>query len=111
MAVPRITRRAPRLGASRVSGNGRHIRTLEFAGKAKLGKGTRRLVKRLEPGDIAVVDHEGIDRVSADDLVACGVRCVINVARSSSGSYPNSGPLLLAEGGVHLVDVPGAPPL
>ena len=81
----------------------------EFEGPVKLGKRTKRLVKRLEPGDIAVVDHEDIDRVSADDLVACGVRCVINVARSSSGSYPNSGPLTLAEGGVHLLDAPGAP--
>src|ERR671934_298776 len=109
MAAPRITRRAPRAGASRASTNGRSVRVREYEGPAKLGKRTKRLVKRLEPGDIAVVDHEGIDRVSADDLVACGVRCVINVARSSSGSYPNSGPLTLAEGGVHLLDVPGAP--
>ena len=66
-------------------------------------------MKRLEAGDIAIVDHEDMDRVSADDLIACGVRCVLNVAHSSSGSYPNSGPLTLAEAGVHLVDVPGAP--
>ncbi|HXD57156.1 MAG TPA: putative cytokinetic ring protein SteA [Thermoleophilaceae bacterium] len=108
MAVPRITRRAPRTGASRTSGNGRHVIALDFEGKAKLGKRTKRLVKRLEPGDIAIVDHEGIDRVSADDLVATGVRCVINVAHSCSDSYPNSGPLILAEAGVHLVDAPGS---
>jgi uncharacterized membrane-anchored protein len=109
MAAPRITRRAPRAGASRASSNGRSVRVPEYEGPAKLGKRTKRLVKRLEAGDIAIVDHEDIDRVSADDLVACGVRCVINVARSSSGSYPNSGPLSLAEAGVHLLDVPGAP--
>jgi len=89
--------------------NGRGSHAPEHTGPAKLGKRTKRLVKRLEPGDIAIVDHEGIDRVSADDLVARGVRCVVNVAHSSSGSYPNSGPLILAEAGVHLVDVPGAP--
>src|SRR5919204_1937072 len=109
MAAPRITRRAPRNGAPRASANGRNGRVSEYSGPARLGKRTKRLVKRLEAGDIAIVDHEDIDRVSADDLVACGVRCVINVARSSSGNYPNSGPLTLAEGGVHLVDVPGAP--
>ena len=109
MAAPRITRRAPRTGAPRASANGRNGRAPEYAGPAKLGKRTKRLVKRLEAGDIAIVDHEDIDRVSADDLVARGVRCVINVAPSSSGSYPNSGPLILAESGVHLVDVPGAP--
>jgi uncharacterized membrane-anchored protein len=109
MAAPRITRRAPRAGAIRASTNGRNGRVPAFEGPARLGKRTKRLVKRLEAGDIAIVDHEDIDRVSADDLVALGVRCVVNVARSSSGSYPNSGPLILAEGGVHLVDVPGAP--
>jgi uncharacterized membrane-anchored protein len=109
MAAPRITRRAPRAGASRVSGNGRHVPAPEYEGNARLGKRTKRLVKRLEAADIAIVDHEGIDRVSADDLVETGVRCVINVAPSCSASYPNSGPLILAEAGVHLVDVPGAP--
>jgi uncharacterized membrane-anchored protein len=110
MAAPRITRRAPRAGgAPRVSTNGRNGRVPEIRGPARLGKRTKRLVKRLEAGDIAIVDHEDIDRVSADDLVACGVRCVVNVAPSSSGSYPNSGPLTLAQAGVHLVDVPGAP--
>ena len=108
MAAPRITRRAPRNGAPRASANGRNGRLPGYEGPARLGKRTKRLVKRLDAGDIAIVDHQDIDRVSADDLVACGVRCVVNVARSSSGSYPNSGPLTLAEAGVHLVDVPGA---
>ena len=56
-----------------------------------------------------MIDHEDIDRVSGEDLVASGVRCVLNVARSSTGRYPNLGPLILAEAGVHLVDLPGAP--
>jgi len=34
---------------------------------------------------------------------------VINVARSSTGSYPNPGPLILARAGVRLVDAPAAP--
>ena len=109
MAAPRITRRAPRTGAPRASANGRNGRVPEYSGPVRLGKRTKRLVKRLEPGDIAIIDHEDIDRVSADDLVACRVRCVINVARSCSSSYPNTGPLTLAEAGVHLVDAPGAP--
>src|SRR3954447_26244300 len=108
MAAPRITRRAPRIGAPRASANGRNGRLPGYEGPARLGKRTKRLVKRLQAGDIAIVDHEDIDRVSADDLVACGVRCVVNVACSSSGSYPNSGPLTLAEAGVYLLDVPGA---
>jgi uncharacterized membrane-anchored protein len=77
----------------------------EVRGIARLGKRTKHLVKRLRRGDVAVIDHLDLDRVSAEDLIACGVESVVNVASSSSGSYPNSGPLLLVQAGVHLVDV------
>lgn len=80
----------------------------EATGIARLGKRTKHLVKRLRPGDIAVIDHRDLDRVSAEDLIACGVAGVVNVAPSSSGRYPNMGPLLLAQAGVQLVDAPGA---
>jgi uncharacterized membrane-anchored protein len=74
-----------------------------------MGKRTKLLVGKLRHGEIAVIDHEDIDRVAADDLVARGVRCVLNAARSSSGRYPNPGPMILTDAGVHLVDVPDAP--
>ena len=82
---------------------------LEFTGPAKLGKRTKRLVKRLGPDDVAVIDHEAIDRVSGEDLVASGVRCVLNVAASASPRYGNQGPVIMTESGIHLVDMPGAP--
>ena len=81
----------------------------EVAGIARLGKRTKRLVKRLRRGDVAIIDHVDVDRVSAEDLIACGVECVINCAPSTSGRYPNAGPLLLVQAGIHLVDAPGAP--
>ncbi len=81
----------------------------EVAGVARLGKRTKQLVKRLRLGDVAIIDHRDLDRVSAEELVACGVQAVVNCAPSSSGRYPNSGPLVLVDAGVHLVDVPGAP--
>ena len=70
---------------------------------------TKDLVKRLGPGDIAVIHHADLDRVAAEDLVQRGVRCVLNARRSASTRYPNAGPLVLAEAGVHLVDCPSAP--
>ncbi len=81
----------------------------EFAGQVRLGKRTKRLVKRLGPGDVAVIDHAAIDRVSGEDLVASGVRCVLNVSASASPRYGNQGPVIMTESGVHLVDMPGAP--
>jgi uncharacterized membrane-anchored protein len=81
----------------------------EVSGIARLGKRTKRLVKRLRRGDIAIIDHLDLDRVSAEDLIACGVEAVVNCAHSSSGRYPNAGPLLLVQAGIHLVDAPAAP--
>ena len=81
----------------------------EVTGKARLGRRTKDLVKRLHPDDIAIVDHADLDRVSADELAATGIRAVVNVAPSSTGRFPNPGPLELVRSGIRLVDAPGAP--
>ena len=81
---------------------------VEFTGRAKLGRRTKSLVSRLGPGDVAIIDHQDIDRVSAEELLDSGVRVVVNVSRSQSGRFPNPGPLLLVRGGVRLIDAPGA---
>jgi uncharacterized membrane-anchored protein len=77
-------------------------------GPARLGRRTKDLVKRLRPGDLAIIDHTDLDRVSAEELAEAGVCAVVNVARSTSGRFPNPGPLELVRAGVALVDVPGA---
>jgi uncharacterized membrane-anchored protein len=81
---------------------------VEFTGAAKLDRRTKNLVRRLGPGDVAVIDHTDLDRVSAEELVESGVRVVVNVADSQSGRFPNPGPLTLVRGGVRLIDAPGA---
>ena len=75
---------------------------------ARLGRRTKDLVKRLRPGDLAIIDHVDLDRVSAEELVEAGVKAVVNVSPSSSGRFPNPGPLELVRAGVCLVDAPGA---
>jgi len=82
---------------------------IEFTGPARLDRRTKRLVHRLGDGDVAVVDHRDLDRVTAEELLETGVRVVVNVAPSLSGRFPNPGPLLLVRGGVTLIDAPGAP--
>src|SRR5947199_243080 len=71
---------------------------IEFTGQARLGRRTKHLTKRLTAGDIAIIDHVDIDRVSAEELLESGVRVVVNVAASASGRYPNPGPLRLVRG-------------
>jgi uncharacterized membrane-anchored protein len=76
------------------------------SGPVRPGRRTKLLVKRLSRGDIALIDHLDIDRVSAEELIAMDVGAVLNCRPSSSGSYPNLGPQLLVEAGIHLVDLP-----
>jgi uncharacterized membrane-anchored protein len=77
-------------------------------GTARLGERTKHLVKRLRPGDVAVINHVDIDRIAAEELIEAGVAAVLNAAPSSTGRYPNAGPLMLARAGIRLVDAPGA---
>lgn len=83
--------------------------TLSVTGRARLGRRTKDLVKRLRPDDVAIVDHADIDRVSAEELAEAGVRAVVNVSSSSTGRFPNPGPLELVRTGIVLLDAPGAP--
>jgi uncharacterized membrane-anchored protein len=71
---------------------------------ARVDKRTKVLVKRLAVGEIAVIDHADLDRVSADELIACKVAAVVNAAKSITGRYPNLGPQLLLDAGIPLVD-------
>jgi uncharacterized membrane-anchored protein len=78
-----------------------------ITGPVRLGRRTKDLVKRLEVGEIAVIDHADLDRVAAEDLASSGVQAVINVSRFSTGRYPNIGPLILVRAGVAIVDADG----
>jgi uncharacterized membrane-anchored protein len=79
-----------------------------IVGVARVDSRTKVLVKRLAPGDIAIIDHADLDRVSADELIACRVAAVVNAAKSITGRYPNLGPKLLIDAGIPLVDDAGA---
>jgi len=98
---------ATRARAQRTKGRAREA--VELTGRARLDRRTKHLVRRLTGDDVAIIDHADLDRVSAEELVESGVRVVVNVSPSSSGKYPNRGPLTLLRGGVRLVDAPGAP--
>jgi uncharacterized membrane-anchored protein len=73
-------------------------------GVARLDRRTNRLVGRLNPGDIAIIDHVDLDRVAAQALVAAKVAAVVNAQPCVSGRYPNLGPDLLVASGIPLLD-------
>ncbi len=73
-------------------------------GLVRVDARTKNLTKRLRPGEIAVIDHQDIDKVSAEALLACKPAAVINAAPSISGRYPNLGPEILVDAGIPLID-------
>jgi len=100
MKLPSV--RIPRVG------RGKAEKPPGIVGVARVDPRTKVLVKRLKPGDIAVIDHADLDRVSADELIDCRVAAVVNAAKSITGRYPNLGPRLLVEAGIPLVDDVGS---
>ncbi|MDT0215373.1 putative cytokinetic ring protein SteA [Rothia sp. ARF10] len=76
-------------------------------GPARVDPRTKDLTKRLRPGDVAVINHVDIDKVSAEALVACRPSAVVNAAESISGRYPNLGPEILLAAGIPLLDAVG----
>lgn len=74
------------------------------SGTARVGRRTKELANRLRPGEIAVIDHVDIDRVSAEALVGSRPAAVVNASPSISGRYPNLGPRIILDAGIPLVD-------
>lgn len=73
-------------------------------GIARVDRDTRRLLRRVSPGDVVVLDETDLDRHTADRLVEAGVVAVINTSPSISGRYPNLGPEVLVANGIVLMD-------
>jgi len=82
----------------------RRAEPAEVGGVARLDRRTKNLTKRLQPGEVAIIHHSDLDRVSAEALVATGAGVVVNAVRSVSGRYPNLGPSILLEAGIPLID-------
>ncbi len=73
-------------------------------GRARVDRRTKNLIPRIVPGEVAVIDHEDLDRVAAEGLIRARAGAVVNASRSISGRYPNLGPLLLAAADIPLID-------
>jgi uncharacterized membrane-anchored protein len=76
-------------------------------GTARVDRDIDRLLRRVEPGDIVVLDVLDLDRVTADALVDADIAGVVNASPSISGRYPNLGPEVLVASGVTLIDEAG----
>jgi len=73
----------------------------------RLDRRTKNLTQRLQPGEVAIIHHTDLDRVSAEALVEAGASAVVNAVPSVSGRYPNLGPGILLAAGIPLIDDAG----
>ena len=76
-------------------------------GIARVDRSTAKLLRRVGPGDVVVLDELDLDRITADQLVQAGVTAVVNASASISGRYPNLGPEVLVANGIVLIDEAG----
>ena len=81
-----------------------HLDAANFEATARVDRRTKNLIPRLRAGDIAVIQHEDLDRVAAQGLVSARVSAVLNASQSLSGKYPAQGALVLLEAGIPLID-------
>ncbi|MBA1337064.1 MAG: Thiamine pyrophosphokinase domain-containing protein [Firmicutes bacterium] len=77
---------------------------MSIKGNVRVDKKTKNLVKRLCPGEIALICHRDLDELGALSLINARVKAVVNADISISGKYPNLGPELLCKEGIPLID-------
>lgn len=71
---------------------------------ARIDSRTKNLVKRVQPGEIAVINHADLDLIAAESLISAKVKCVLNASQSITGRYPNPGPQILLDSGIPILD-------
>ncbi|MDX9871890.1 MAG: putative cytokinetic ring protein SteA [Clostridia bacterium] len=77
---------------------------MNLTGRVRVDRKTKNLISRIQPHEIAVIDHEDLDEVAARSLVKAKVKAVLNAKASISGKYPTPGPLILIQNNVPLLD-------
>lgn len=80
----------------------------EIRATAKLDRRTKRLVQRLKKGEIAIIAHDDVDALAATSLAGCKASAVVNTRETMSGRFPNTGPQILLDSKIPVIDCVGA---
>ncbi|MEJ8548587.1 putative cytokinetic ring protein SteA [Brevibacillus borstelensis] len=85
---------------------GKHLWPHRFSYVAKIAadRKTKNLCNRINPSEVAVVDHADMDEIAALALVKANVRAVINLSPFLTGTYPAEGARRLLEAGIPLFE-------
>lgn len=66
---------------------------------------TKQLCRRIQPGQIAIIEHEDVDEVAAEALIEAKVRAVINTKSFMTGAYPSIGAKRLLDAQIPLFEI------
>lgn len=75
-----------------------------ISGPARVDARTRDVRANLRSGDIAVIDHEDLDRETAQALLARRPAAVLNASPTLTGRYPHHGASVLVGAGIPVID-------
>jgi len=81
--------------------------TTSVSGPARIDASPLALARRLQSGDVAIVDALDLDRRAAEALAARRPAAVVNAQRSLSGRLPTAGVLTLLDAGIPVLDAAG----
>lgn len=79
--------------------------TFEMKGIVRSDPITKRLLRSIRQGEIALIRHTDLDEHAADGLLAAGVKAIINAARTMTGRFSHDGPLCLIRAGVPIFEI------
>ncbi|MDN4476989.1 putative cytokinetic ring protein SteA [Demequina sp. SYSU T00192] len=79
-----------------------------ISGPARVDSSPLVLARRLQPGDVAIVDALDLDKRAAAALAARRPAAVVNAQPCLSGRLPTTGALVLLEAGIPVVESAGA---
>ena len=74
---------------------------------ARVGPADEGHHQAAQPGEIAIIDHADLDRISAEELTRRKAAAVVNASVSITGRYPTSARSLLLEAGIPVIDAVG----
>ncbi|WP_062296168.1 putative cytokinetic ring protein SteA [Demequina maris] len=78
------------------------------SGPARVDSSPLALARRLQPGDVAIVDALDLDKRAAAALAARRPAAVVNAQPCLSGRLPTTGALVLLEAGIPVVESAGS---
>lgn len=80
------------------------VKKFIYNGIIRKDRQTKKLVQRLRPGEIALVEHPDLDWVAAESLVRCGTKVILNTCSFYGGLFPPLALDLLLKNGVYLLE-------